>query len=171
VEPGVVEEVVVVVLAPDTIGLRLDGPGWDRLPGEFVVHDDGQPKRLSLPDVVGDLDLERSVSPFVLENLDVVDPHSGPMGGGIEPEDGAHAGPAPRNENRPLVPDVADVVVDGGVHQDIVVAARHRHLLRAGQRALPPALLATDTREVDHEVPDSVEPFGLSHFIVLGSKH
>jgi hypothetical protein len=101
----------------------------------------------------------------------VVNPDSGPVGGSIEPQDSAHSGPAARNENRPLVPDVTDVVVNGGVNQDIVVAARYRHLLRAHQRSLPPALLASDTGEVDREVPGPVEPFGLSRHVVLWSKH
>ena len=76
-------------------------------------------------DVVGDVGLEGRVAAHVLGDEVVVDVDHALVRGGVDAHEDALAGPAARHAHGALVPDPADVVADGPIGEEVVVARRH----------------------------------------------
>ena len=169
-QAGVVEEVVEVKL-PAALGRLLDVAGRDRLPGQHIVHDHGDPVLGARLDDVSDVGFEGRIATLVLDDLGAVHPGHRPVSGGVEAQDDPLTGPAGGHPELGLIPDIAHVVPDFGVGEDVVVAGRHRYLTGAGEWAVPPALGATDAFGVEAELPEPVERLALAAHRVLGSKH
>ena len=171
VEAGVVEEVVVLALPPRPVGQSLHHARRDRLPRQLVVDDDREPALLARCHRGGHVRLEGRVAALVLGDEGVTDPHRGAVGRRVESQHDPLSGPAPGNEDVPLVPDVADMIVQLGIHQDVVEAARNRHASGVGQGGPPPALGPAHSGGVGREAPDAVESLGLARDGVLWSQH
>ncbi len=171
VEPGVVEEVVILALPPGPVGQHLDHSRWDGLPRELVVDRDREPALLARRHEGGHVGFERGVATLVLQHTAVPEPHGGAVGGRVEPQHDPLSGPTAGDEDPTLIPDVADVIAQLAVHQDIVEAARHGHRSGVGERGAPPAFGSAHSGRVGREAPDAVEPLGLARDGVLWSQH
>ena len=88
-----------------------------------------------------------------------------------EAQDDALPRPAARHPHDRLVPGVADVVADRCVGGDVVVAGRHRHVPRVGERPAPPAGVPAFAGRVEAEAPEAVEVLALAGGAVLGAQH
>ena len=170
-QAGVVEEVVVVALGAGAVGLDLDHARRHRLEGQLVVDDGRDTQGAAGCGEVADVGLERRVATLVLDDEFVVDPHRGAMGRGVEAQHETPAIPTGRRVHGPLIPDVADVVVELLVDEQVVVARRHRDGAGVGQRAAPPLVAPPGTGGVGRERPHAVEPFALPNPVVLWSQH
>ena len=167
-EPGVVEEVMTVGLAPATVCVDGDVAGRDGLGGELVVDRDGHPDLVAGDRLVGDVGLEGRVAPDVLGDESLTDVHPALVGGGIDPDTDPLAGPAPRHPHRSLVPDPPDVLADGTVGEQVVVARWHRSLERRVEGA--PERLGARIG-VESEPPQAVESKQLPGRGRPGSEH
>jgi hypothetical protein len=169
VQAGVVEEVVEVLLTW-TIGRLVDPAGRDRLPGQPVVDDNGDPVLGPGFDHVRDICLERGVAPLVLDHLGIVDPCDRPVRGGVEAQDDALP-KARRHADLRLVPDVAHMVMYRRVGEQVVEAGGHRHLPGPRQRTLPPTFGSPCSIAVEGETPQAVQRLTLSGRCVAGFQH
>ncbi len=170
VQAGEVVEVVKIDL-PTTLGGVVDDARRNRLEGQFVVHHRGDAHLLAGFDQAGDVGLERRVAARMRHHLDAVHPHHRGVRGRIEAQHDALPGPATRHDRRGLVPGVANVVAALGAGTDVVVAGRHRHLTRVGQRGREPLVATSVTGGVETERPQAAQRFAFAGGGVLGSQH
>jgi hypothetical protein len=136
-----------------------------------VVDDGGDPTLGAGLDEVRDVGFERRVAAFMLSNLCLTDPGDRPVRCGIDAKDDALSCPAGRHPDNGLVPDIANVVVNGWVDEEIVIASRNGRLACAGQRALPPAFVPPNAFAIDREPPEPAERLPLARRRILESEH
>ena len=86
-------------------------------------------------------------------------PNRGAVGGGVEAQHNALAGPAARHPRRGLIPHVPDVVMERATRHNVVVARRNRHVACPRQGGLPPALPTTAAGAIHGKTPDTVQAF------------
>ncbi len=170
-QPRVVEEVVEVPLLARAVVAHLDGAGRDRVERQHVVDRHRDPQRAATVGELGDVGLEGQVATFMVDDVGVVDPDAGPLRGAVEPQDHTPVGPTRWRMDRPLVPDLADVVMDVAIGEEVVVAGRHSDGAGVGERGRPPPLVPTDAVRVGDEGPDAVEALGLPDAVVLRAEH
>ena len=90
---------------------------------------------------------------------------------GIEAQHDALASPALRDLDCALIPDVTDVVLDGGIGVKIVIAGRHRDFTCAVQRTAPDTVFVPRSICIDGKKPKAAEALQLAYVIFDWSKH
>ena len=170
VNAGVVEEVVPVPLLR-AFGRVDDNSRRNGLEGQPIVDAHRESAFFARADVVGDVGLEGEVSADVTGHLDIVDPDSRGVSGGLEMDHDAVAGPAAWDADLALVPDRADMITGAGVGEEVLIRGRNRHFDALRQPLGEPSLGLTVILGVEGEVPHSRQTLCFSGRGVLWPKH
>ena len=101
----------------------------------------------------------------------VAKPCRRPMGSGIEAQENSLISPAEGHNEVGLIPNIAYMVMDLVIDQDIVVTRGNRNELRFWKRLLPPLCGSTDTTWVYRKRPKAIEAANVTSRGLLWTKH